>query len=69
MTALNLLKLEDRQHQAGSNRRVISIAGWKTRKINTHLLERFSSYLGLDFNRIKSRPDFEEMCHYGAIAS
>lgn len=68
MTALNLLKLEDRQHQVG-NRRVISIARWKTRKANAYLLERFSSYLSLDFNRIKYRPDFEEMCHYGAIGS
>jgi len=68
MTALNLLKLEDRQQQSG-DRRVISIARWRTRKANAHLLERFSSYLGLDFNRIKSRPDFDEMCHYGAIAS
>ncbi|MGP9766151.1 hypothetical protein ACT3UM_10505 [Halomonas sp. AOP13-D3-9] len=69
MTALNLLKLEDRQHQSGDRRRVISIARWRTRNANAHLLERFSSYLGLDFNGIKSRPNFEEMCHYGAIAS
>ncbi|NOG32897.1 transposase [Halomonas sp. TBZ9] len=68
MTALNLLKLEDRQYQVGI-RRVNSIARWRTFKANAHLLERFSSYLGLDFNRIKSRPDFDEMCHYGAIAS
>lgn len=68
MTALNLLKLEDRQYQAGHGN-VISIASWKIRKINAHLLERFSSYLGLDFSRIKSRPDFEEICNYGAIAS
>jgi len=68
MTALNLLKLEDRQQLSG-DRRVISIARWRTFKANAHLLERFSSYLGLDFNRIKSRPDFDEMCHYGAIAS
>ncbi|RCV90730.1 transposase [Vreelandella rituensis] len=68
MTALNLLKLEDRQHQP-SGQRVISIARWRTRKAKAHLLERFSSYLGLDFNDIKSRPDFDEMCHYGAIAS
>ncbi|MCL7931325.1 transposase [Halomonas llamarensis] len=52
MTALNLLKLEDRQHQAG-NRHVISIARWRTRKANAHLLERFSSYLGLDFKSHK----------------
>ena len=73
MTALNLLKLEDRQqHQRDdpSNlHRVISIASWKARKFNVHLLERFSSHLGLDFNAIKSRPDFEELCDYGAIAA
>ena len=68
MTALNLLKLEDRQHQSeGGN--VISIASWKIRKANAHLLERFSSYLGLDFSSIKSRPDFEQLCNYGAIAA
>jgi hypothetical protein len=68
MTALNLLKLEDRQHQSGGSK-VISIASWKIRKANAHLLERFSSYLGLDFSHIKSRPDFEQLCNYGAIAA
>jgi len=68
MTALNLLKLEDREHQSGGGN-VISIASWKTRKANAHLLERFSSYLGLDFSSIKSRPDFEQLCNYGAIAA
>ena len=68
MTALNLLKLEDRQHQSAGGR-VISIASWKTRKANAHLLERFSSYLGLDFSSIKSRPDFEQLCNYGAVAA
>lgn len=67
MTALNLLKLEDRQHQSKRDT-VISIASWKIRKANAHLLERFSSYLGLDFTAIKSRPDFVQMCNYGAIA-
>jgi hypothetical protein len=67
MTALNLLKLDDRQHQSGG-RKVLSIASWKTRRANAHLLERFSSYLGLDFNEIKSRPDFDQLCNYGAIA-
>jgi hypothetical protein len=68
MTALNLLKLEDRQHQPGAGK-VISIASWKTRKANKHLLERFSSYLGLDFSLIKSRPDFEQLCNYGTITA
>ena len=68
MTALNLLKLEDRQHQTKDDK-VISIASWKIRKANIHLLERFSSYLGLDFTTIKSRPDFEQLCNYGVIAA
>lgn len=68
MTALNLLKLEERQ-QAPNERRVISIASWKIRKANAHLLERFSTALGLDFSSIKSSPVFAELCNYGAIAT
>jgi len=67
MTALNLIKLEDRLKAPDCQRQVISIATWKTRKANTHLLERFSSWLGLDFSFIKSRPDFDSLCNYGAI--
>lgn len=68
MTALNLLKLEDRQYHSGSSK-VISIASWKIRKANAHLLERFSSYLGLDFSCIKSRPEFEILCNYGVVSA
>ena len=52
MTALNLLKLEDRQRTQDAHRSVISIASWKVRKFNQHLLERFSSILGLDLSLI-----------------
>jgi hypothetical protein len=56
LTALNLLRLEDRQQAVeGAGRNVISIASWKTRKFNAHLLERFSCHLGIDFTAIKSR--------------
>jgi len=42
LAALNLLRLEDRQQALeGAGRNVISIANWKTRKFNAHLLERF----------------------------
>ena len=68
MTALNLLKLEDRQRIEGSQRSVISIASWKIRKFNEHILRRFSSFLGLDFSLIKTSPEFENLCNYGAIA-
>ena len=67
MTALNLIKWEDRQQASDTQRHAISIATWKIQKANVHLLERFSSWLGLDFSSIKSRPDFQTLCHYGAI--
>jgi len=67
MTALNLLKLEDRQLASHTERSVISIASWKIRKANKHLLERFSSILGLDFSFIKSKPEFETLCNYGTV--
>jgi hypothetical protein len=69
MTALNLLKLEDRQHTPDDRRSPISIASWKIRKFNEHLLERFSSLLGLNFTLIKSHPMFASLCNYGAIAA
>jgi hypothetical protein len=69
MTALNLLKLEDRQRTEGVDRSAISIASGKIRKFNEHLLRRFSSFLGLDFSLIKSSPVFENLCNYGAITA
>jgi hypothetical protein len=71
LAALNLLRMEDRQQNldAGNNaRNVISIASWKIRKFNAHLLERFSRHLGLNFTAIKSSPAFAGLCNYGAIA-
>jgi Transposase DDE domain len=70
LAALNLLRLEDRQQAVeGAGRNVISIASWKTRKFNAHLLERFSCHLELDFTAIKSSPAFAALCNYGAIAA
>ncbi|UOA09099.1 transposase [Methylobacter sp. S3L5C] len=70
LAALNLLRLEDRQQAVeGSGRHVISIASWKTRKFNAHLLERFSCHLGIDFTAIKSSQGFTDLCNYGAIAA
>ena len=71
MTALNLLKLEDRKFRSNDENKsnhVISIASWKIRKFNEHLLEKFSLYLGLDFNSIKLMPGFEMLCNYGVIS-
>lgn len=59
MTALNLIKLEDRKLASDVERQAISVASWKIRKANEHLLERFSSILGLDVRKIKSKPEFD----------
>jgi len=69
MTALNLIKIEDRKHAPDDQPKVISIASWKMRKANEHLLQRFSINLGLDFSSIKSSPMFQALCDYGAIAA
>jgi hypothetical protein len=69
MTALNLIKLEDRQHAPNSEGHVISIMSWKIRKFNEHLLQRFSDMLGLDFSSIKSNPEYETLQNYGTVAA
>jgi hypothetical protein len=69
MLALNLIKLQDRQHASLSEARGISVASWKIRKFNEHLLKRFSDMLGLDFSSIKSNPAYEALRNYGTIAA
>ncbi len=69
MTALNLIKLEDRQLAPDSDRCIISLLSWKIRKFNEHLLKRFSDMLELDFSSIKSIPAYETLRNYGAIAA
>lgn len=72
LAALNLLRMEDRQQQRRAedcDPNVISIASWKIRKFNAHLLERFSCLLKLDFTAIKSTRAFVQLCNYGAIAA
>ena len=48
---------------------VTSIASWKTRRFNAHLLERLYCHLALDFTAIKSSPAFAALCNYGAVAA
>ena len=69
MTALNLIKMQDRQLAEKSEGRVISVLSWKIRKFNEHLLERFSSMLGLNLTLIKSKPEYQNLVNYGAIGA
>jgi hypothetical protein len=68
LTALNFLKLEDRQQAPDNDAHVISIASWKVRKFNEHQLERIISTLGFDLSSIKLSPHYEDLINYGTIA-
>ena len=69
MTALNFLKLEDRQMFQDDHDHVISINSWKIRKFNEHQLERIISTLGFDLSSIKLHPHYEDLLNYGTIAA
>jgi hypothetical protein len=68
MATLNLMKIEDRLSNQDSDNHVLSVATYKIRNFNEHLLKRFSDMLGLDFSLIKSNPAYETIRNYGAIA-
>ena len=68
MTALNLIKLQDRLQRTFNQRHVISIASWNLRNANVHLLERFSSWFGFDFTYIKYKKGFKALCNYGVVS-
>ena len=53
-SALNLLKLADREEKGTTGRTVISIASWKRRLSNQHLMCRVFEKLGLPMNDKKS---------------
>ncbi|WP_394203279.1 transposase [Marinagarivorans algicola] len=69
LTTLNLLKIEDRNQKQTTGKTVISIASWKRRKSNQHLLSRVFDRLGLSLKSIKVCNVYEELSDYGLIAS
>ena len=69
LTALNIAKSEQYQQRDSSQPFVFSMASYKRRKLNQHLLERFIHNLDLDENLIKSHPNYELLQNYGLIAS
>jgi hypothetical protein len=69
LTALNLLKIEDLTEKLTSKPTVISIASWKRRKFNQHLMVRLFDALGLDLSCKKVSMIYDQYSDYGAIAS
>jgi hypothetical protein len=67
LSTLNLLKKQDRELCENSNSKVCSIASWKARYFNEHLLDRFISHLDLNPVFIKNTPQYKELINYGVI--
>jgi hypothetical protein len=67
LSTLNLLKKQDRELGENSNSKVCSIASWKARYFNEHLLDRFISHLDLNPVFIKNTPQYKELINYGVI--
>lgn len=69
LTALNLAKLDAVQQHSADSDFVFSMASYKRRGLNYHLLERFIDKLDLEPTLIKSHPNYPNLCNYGAIAA
>lgn len=69
LSALNLLKLEDRCEKKEQGKTVISITSWKRRKFNELLMCRIFEELGLNLNDKKIMDTYKRLSRYGAIAA
>ena len=69
VTALNLAKLDAVQQHNCDSDFVFSMASYKRRGLNYHLLERFIDKFDLEPTLIKSHPNYSSLCNYGAIAA
>lgn len=69
LTALNLLKIEDKRQSNSNAQRVISITSWKRRKFNQHYMKLLFCNLGLELTCQKVTSVFERFSNYGAIAA
>lgn len=69
LTALNLAKWDAYQQREPNEPFVFSMASYKRRKLNHHLLERFIRNLDLDETLIKSHPEYQNLCDYGSLVS
>jgi len=68
-TTLNLMKLQDRKSKDTASPTVISIASWKRRKRNQHLMCILFDRLDLSLNDQKVNDVYTELSEYGTIAA
>ena len=69
LTVLNLAKWDAIQQHNSDTDFVFSMASYKRRALNYHLLERFIDKLDLEPTLIKSHLNYSNLCDYGAIAA
>lgn len=69
LSAVNLLRLEDREMQNGAEDRVISLQSGKRRKYNENLMNLIFSDLENDLTDTKKEEILEKYRNYGAIAA
>ena len=69
VTALNLMKLEDRRTKMTQDATVISIASIRRRKMNLHIIGQVFEKLGVSQTCEKARLVLAELENYGAIAA
>lgn len=69
LTALNIAKWEQYQQRDPWEPFVFSMASYKRRKLNQHLMETFIRNLDLDETLIKSHPNYSSLCEYGVLVS
>lgn len=67
LAALNFAKIQDRLGKK-SVRSVFSMASWKARYFNEKLMSLIFSAFGLDLNKLKNLPVFEELINLGVIS-
>lgn len=69
LTALNILKIEDKKLQGTHSQSVISIATWKRKKFNQNFMKIIFGRLGICLKTEKNREIYEKLSDYGAIAA
>ncbi len=69
LTSVGITKIEELKEQDTPQPQVYSLASWKQRAFNEHLLDVFISRLALEPTVIKNHPQYDYLRTYGAIAA
>ncbi|MGB0561190.1 MAG: IS4 family transposase, partial [Spirulinaceae cyanobacterium] len=69
LTALNLAKVTLEREQSETDTLHFSLASFKRRALNEHLLDLFISQFELEPTLIKLHPNYRNLLDYGVIAS